>query len=275
MNLSNFCGKAVSILLLILLSVTAAHAGNSVNNGGGRVALQVTWTARGAIKSLKTKALTPQQKLWVQTIETGLTVVRVGSAARVYLNGLEVDARNNSQERTILVSRAGWARMKSATRTTRIGFSLHEFGLAMGLDDRDYSISDELVSLLRDDRARDESYLEGILDIFVTLKHELQGTLGLAQTSSQKGQALDIRSICRLAGSLRGHSTSLHILLVNPLPWFVAKNPEASLQTLSSESKILDGNCRSGEFDLKSLKGSVERASKAVDALSGGLISSF
>ncbi len=276
--------KLMNITLALVLAVFTAFAapvtvqarvGNGVGNGGDASALEFTWLARVALKRLESRPLTSVQSEAVRMLKGAIDSTRVVFRDRLVLRGQEVDAINYPAVGLIKVRRGGWAQMKRATSTARIGFVLHEYLGVAGVGDGSYQTSKSLVEMMIDERSSDVASHEHLLDSILTLKFNLYHTFKLVEEAVLLGKKYDPRRICFLAGFMAGQNSVMGLVVSNPRPWFIGEDPDRELASLSAVAADLNMLCDETKIDLSEFRKLVVEGVAAVERLSPRILAPF
>ena len=255
----------IAALVLIFTFSSASEAGNSVGNAGDITAMEFSWTTALAIKRLRESALTAEQTTQVDAIEAKLKVVRVTSLPKLILKGVEVNAINYPSEDLIEISQEGWSVYKKSTAASRLGFSLHEFLGVAGYDDSGYKLSKALTDRIRDDRFADVAFEERLLNTLWSLSYSLH--IAGIRPDPKELKKDDTKSYCFFAGSIRGQTQMLSLLISNSSTSLSGTASENALALISEGAREVEISCQSTRRNPTRLNEATEAAVEAIHAL--------
>lgn len=142
--------KTMKLFLLLAATLTSLSSlaeirpeeGNERGNGGDEYSKEFVRVAYDVLESL---AKDPIAGVDNKALLAAIQKTKVNSRDSLTLRGNEVDAINfpDAADPRILMSRAGWNRMK-AERHRRAFLALHEYLAIMGVDDSSYQVSIQL-----------------------------------------------------------------------------------------------------------------------------------
>ncbi len=145
--------KTVALFLsLALLSLTErSGAGWENGNAGDVFVAEFQLTARDIVQRLELLKNGPQSVYDTRKLRALLSpgAVTVVSEDTVELDGMERDAVNYYNEKLIRISRKRWQEYRQSTHTRgRMRMVLHEYLPLADVDDRNFQVSDHLISLI-------------------------------------------------------------------------------------------------------------------------------